>query len=289
LHQDYRPLEIIVIDDGSTDATRAVLAPFGDSIMYVYQNNAGLPSARNAGINIAKGDFVAFLDADDIWCSNKLSVQMEPMLSDKNIGLVSCDGMLIDEQDVVVGRYKKLIEPDRDRFIRSLILGNVISGGSNAVIRKECFQTVGLFDESLKAAEDWDMWLRISLRYPMMTIPAELVKIRVLPDSMSAAKNLEKMLYFELIVLNKVFSMAEARAFLSLRIRAFSARYYSAAVAYLEVDDRLNALKYWIKSFAVCPFPLGMYNQSRFAALMKILCGEYLFKAFAALRSRRKV
>jgi len=85
LHQDYRPLEIIVIDDGSTDATRAVLAPFGDSIMYVYQNNAGLPSARNAGINIAKGDFVAFLDADDIWCSNKLSVQMEPMLSDKNV------------------------------------------------------------------------------------------------------------------------------------------------------------------------------------------------------------
>ena len=148
--QEYGPMEIIIIDDGSTDGTRSCIKKLGKGIRYVYQLNSGPAAARNRGIGMAKGDVVAFLDADDYWPPGKLKIQLERMNRDPEV-------------DVVLGRIRftgMLREADkRIRFEspdNTMININLGSG----VFRKSVFDRVGLFDESLRHYEDHDWFLR---------------------------------------------------------------------------------------------------------------------------------
>ena len=192
LAQTYRQLEIIVIDDGSTDATKDVLREFNGHIRYCYQENRGPSAARNAGIKIARGDYICFLDADDIWMPNKLEVQLAFMEQYDDISLVFSD---TEEVDPDKGLHRSVLArtvlrndivsqiPIQDAF-KKLLITNFIPT-SMVMVRKQCFVKAGLFNESLRVVEDRDMWLRIAVFFKIACTPLILGKKRVHESNIS--------------------------------------------------------------------------------------------------------
>ena len=175
LEQTYRDFEIIVVDDGSTDNTKEALKPYDDKIRYIYQENQGASGARNAGIKIAEGKYIAFLDSDDIWLPEKLEKQMELFQkSSKKLGVVYCGVSYVDNK---TGQITKTIVPDYKGNVSDIILKRGSGPTTSAsVVKKECLKSAGLFDERLFSYEDTDLWIRISQSYKFDYIKDSLVK-----------------------------------------------------------------------------------------------------------------
>jgi glycosyltransferase involved in cell wall biosynthesis len=164
LDQDYQDKEIIIIDDGSTDGSFEEVRGF--SLRYVWKQNGGISSARNIGIDISNGEFIAFLDVDDLWKKGKLTKQVQTMIENQ------IDISYTDE--IWVRNGERLNQRDRHRKYSGLIfercLPLCIISPSSVVIKRKVFDEVGLFDEDLPVCEDYDMWLRITSRYPVLFI-----------------------------------------------------------------------------------------------------------------------
>lgn len=199
--QTLLPSEVIVVDDGSTDQTRELIeslskrSPF--KLTYLYKENAGPSAARNAGLALCKTPWVAFLDSDDEWHSEKLQLQMEAAraANDPKLGLVFCRFELIDEQGQSLPGTCDFDPTIRGDVFSRLLHGNKVAGSGSAVlIRKECFDRVGGFDERLQAAEDWDMWLRIAREYHLTYADRTLTRIRRHPDHQHIQKDQARML-----------------------------------------------------------------------------------------------
>ncbi len=174
LYQSYNNLEVIVVDDGSTDNTRELINSFfKNHIIYIkHKQNRGVSAARNTGIRASKAPFIAFLDSDDYWFSEKLQSQMNFFA--ENPMAVACQS---DEIWIRNGRRvnpgKRHIKPNGDIFKASLRL--CLVSPSAVMIKKSLFDEIGLFDETLPACEDYDLWLRISCRYPIHLIKKPLL------------------------------------------------------------------------------------------------------------------
>lgn len=186
--------KIIVVDDGSTDNTRQIVASKAKSnkkIEYIYQTNKGLSAARNTGIKQSTASYLAFLDADDIWLPGKLESQIRKFETTKynNLGLVYGEYLDIDEDGNPINNYGgfRLHHEIKGNVSKKLIECNYATGSGSAVlVKRECFDQVGMFDETLKACEDWDMWMRISQKYSFEYVDAPLVKLRRHQNSMQA-------------------------------------------------------------------------------------------------------
>lgn len=167
--QDYRDREIIIVDDGSTDNTRddAALLP----ARYIWKENGGISSARNAGLNAASGEYIAFLDVDDRWKKKKLSIQLEAM--------EQADALLSYTDEIWFRSGKRLNQKLKHRKYSGMIFEHClplcIISPSSALIHRSVFDAVGTFDESLPVCEDYDMWLRITSRYPVLFIEKPLI------------------------------------------------------------------------------------------------------------------
>ncbi|SMC26342.1 Glycosyl transferase family 2 [Desulfacinum hydrothermale DSM 13146] len=162
LGQDYPCLDVIVVDDGSTDATPQILEKYRGRVRVVRKENGGLSSARNAGIASARGDYVAFLDADDFWFPQKLSRQMAVMTADPALGFTSTAALVVAEDGSPLSVWRC---PSKQGCLTTAIfsrLSAVPGSGSGVVVRRDLFSRVGLFDERLRSVEDVDMWLRLS-------------------------------------------------------------------------------------------------------------------------------
>lgn len=229
LLQDMPIQSVIVVNDGSIDDTQSKVLAFQEQnpqlkIALIYQDNAGLSAARNAGIRHSQADYISLLDADDLWHPTKLSSQIALFQNSHNpqLGVVYCAYELIDAAgNLLPAKEQALITPNlRGNVYKSLLRGNFISGsGSSVLIARAVFDQVGLFDQKLKACEDWDMWLRIAQHYLFDYVDQTLVSIRVHPHNMQ--KDLGRMISAELLVLNKFYERGEKNAFLLWKLRTY--------------------------------------------------------------------
>ncbi len=181
-NQDYfqgsepgKTYELIIVDDGSTDDTEQLAEDFGDRLYYVRQQNRGVSAARNVGIDLAKGEYIAFLDSDDLWKREKLSVQMSLMEALPRTKLCYTDEILM-RMGVFVNpknRHRKY-----SGWIFDKVLPLCLLSLSSALFRREVFDEVGCFDESLPACEDYDLGIRLAHRYPIHFIDSFLITKR---------------------------------------------------------------------------------------------------------------
>ncbi len=188
LGQTYREIEVVVVDDGSTDDTQDVIRPFLEDarVRYVRQPNGGQARAKNRGIQEAKGGFVAFLDADDVWLPTKLERQM-PLFRSQAVGVAYCRSIEIDAS----GSEVRLLDFPlyRGSISGELLMFNFV-GFSTSVVRRQCFEQQGYFREDLGMGIDYEFWLRLSARHEFDFVDAPLVGYRIWPGQMS--KNFER-------------------------------------------------------------------------------------------------
>ena len=190
LKQDFHDYELIVVDDGSVDDTPAILNAYGKKISVLRQPNQGVSAARNRGIEAASGRLIAFLDSDDLWLPRKLSTQVQ-FFNDHPQAVVTQTQERWIRNGVRVNPKQRHHKFSGMIFERSLAL--CLVSPSAVMIKKNLFSTVGVFDENLPACEDYDLWLRISCRYPVHLIDTPLiVKRGGHDDQLSRAAGLDK-------------------------------------------------------------------------------------------------
>jgi len=244
LCQTYQDFEIIIIDDGSTDNTSDLIKTIDDvRLKYIYQKNSGLPaSPRNVGIKKAKGNFIAFLDSDDLWLPEKLEKQVEILANDDNIGLVYCNASYFGadyhgDSTIVQKGYSgdvfdKLIEKN---FVPAL----------SVMCRREVFTVAGLFDESknLRAVEDYELWMRIAKYFKLHYIDQVLCRYRLHSQNILGEdkfKSSYKAFLAFASVCNKV-KMTRRQFQIGL-----AANYFYIAMAYLN-SDNVQLFKFFLK------------------------------------------
>jgi len=205
LRQTFRDFEVIIVDDGSTDNTPAVLESYfkayPDLIRYIRKQNGGPASARNAGIQEARGELIAFQDADDIWMPEKLEMQVAYLREHPEAGVVFTDYALLSGETVLMPSIQSRYEVPSGMIFEKLLTQHFIAMPS-VMVRRACLDQVGVFDETLIGAEDYNFYLRLASRYPFGFVDKLLVKVRSHEDSLS--ENLEQMCRDEVANLEKI-------------------------------------------------------------------------------------
>jgi len=170
--------ELLVVNDGSTDGTAALLAGQSDPRLRVISHrNAGVSASRNRGVAEARGEFVAFLDGDDLWTPDKLQAQVAALQGAPDAALVYSWTDLIDEAGRVIQRGSHVVA--NGRVYPLLASRNFLDCGSTPLIRRSALIEAGPFDETLKGGEDWDLWLRLATRHAFVCLPVVQVQYRV--------------------------------------------------------------------------------------------------------------
>jgi glycosyltransferase involved in cell wall biosynthesis len=184
LYQTFVDYEVLVVDDGSEDATADALYPFLSRITYIpHPRNLGVSAARNTGIRASSSPLVAFLDSDDYWMPDKLTAQVS-FFSEHPEAVACQTEELWFRRGFRVNPMKKHFKPSGEIFEPSLKL--CVVSPSAVVVRRSLLDEVGLFDEELPACEDYDIWLRISRKYPIWLISEpHVIKEGGAPDQLS--------------------------------------------------------------------------------------------------------
>jgi glycosyltransferase involved in cell wall biosynthesis len=255
LAQTYPTKEVIVIDDGSTDDTRARLTPWLDKVRYIHQANGGVSQARNRGIAEARGEAIAFLDADDQWLPTKLTRQWETLSAHSAASLVHTDVVNLHEST-----GERVYEDARRREFSgdcylALFRGNRISP-SSVLVKRNVLEAIGGFDEAIQGAstEDYDLWLRIARRYSFCYLPELLTVYRL--HSQNATRQQRRMLENEYYVLAKTVrddpSLYTKMGRAAVRDRLASVA-FDAGYANVEAGDLRRARHYFCAATRCSP------------------------------------
>jgi glycosyltransferase involved in cell wall biosynthesis len=264
--QTFSDWQIVLVNDGSTDDTTEVLRPFrellGKKFIYIYQENKGLPAARNTAIRGSSSELLALLDADDIWLPCRLDETVKMMDARPAAGLSYGLITAIDPEGNIGGTWEGNRRNAEGKIARQIYMRSVELPCPTISFRRECLEQVGPFDESLRATEDRDMWLRIALRYEVAFIPKVLAYYRVSPTSMSADP--ERMLRAQQQFIAKHYG-SEGCGFVSRQIAL--ARSYKQRAEMLKSKGRRGAALLSAIT-AIALYPLNLSNLRTAASLL---------------------
>lgn len=247
--QTFQDFEVIVIDDGSEDGTRDVVQGIVDSrFQYTYQENQGLAASRNAGLRAAKGEFIAFLDADDILLPGKLQVQTAWMRAHEKYGLVASGWNYIDRQGTRLGVSLPWLGVPELSLTSWLFNCPVVP--NSVLVRKHWLDHVGGFDRAFRRVEDWDLWLRLAYAGCKMAWIKEIVCCyRVLPGQMTSNAAAQKRVSIQMM--DKFFGQADLPPEIrSLKAEVYTCLYSTLAgreYGALQIDDAKESIAEAIK------------------------------------------
>lgn len=284
LNQSAPPFEIIVINDGSTDATSAILATFGDSIKVIAIPNGGVSNARNIGIKASAGEFIAFLDADDIWYENKLKRQLGVFESYPDVGFCCCDfGFENTKTDLMANHFARFKDAADIIFdvpmplpLEPLVGRNFVGTCSNVMVRKDVLDKAGLFNVSYKQAEDYDLWLRFALVTKFVLLSTVLLEKKS-HDGNLTNNFLETLLFHEQVLIN-----LQANNQAKVQLAQIQKKYLSALALvryeignlFYETNHRMSAFKYFFRG-------LGTVSTVNNLRLFTRFCGRKLIRSMS--------
>ncbi|MBK7543347.1 MAG: glycosyltransferase [Candidatus Competibacteraceae bacterium] len=261
LQQSFSDFEIVIVNDGSVDNTDEVMENFRnfDNIKYIKQGNSGQAKAKNTGIQNSSGDFIAFLDADDAWEKNKLEKQM-PLFSKNMIGVVYSRARYVDELGQALNNIRiteKYLIPKSGNVTNYLFLDNFVPF-SSSIVRRECLERCGAFDETLRMGIDWDLWLRISTLYEFDFIDEPLLVYRV-----GHAGQMSKNLELRQQCSDKIMSsfIKNYKPLLSNWIirKAYAFTFRNRGEYYRKID-KAKSCQYFLKSIYQNPIEINSYK-----------------------------
>ncbi len=260
LAQSLRPLEIIVVDDGSTDDTAERLQSL--PITLIQQANAGVAMARNAGIHAARGDAIAFLDADDVWHPFKLEVQV-PRL--KSHGLLASGCYDWPGPLPVLPSTIPLAEPIA---LERLVVRNSIVT-STVLVRRDALTQAGDFDARMQGPEDYDLWLRIAQHHECAVLPLSLTGYRTVVGSLS--KNAVRMEQGMTLILGKLDAAGVFAGKPLLRRKAHGYFHYSCGYMHKLAGHRRDARRHALRSLLNYPLPFDSQDVRYFLGRLRLL------------------
>ncbi len=257
--------EIIVVDDGSTDNTKQVIAAFGNKIRYLKKENGGVCSARNFGVKNSSGDFIAFFDADDISHPTKIEKQLAKFAEDAAIGLVHCGIREIDADGNIIQSNldgKEGWVADEMLLLKPVIIGP----GGTIMVRREVIAAVGAFDEQLEIYEDWEFCYRIARKYKIGFVNEALIDYRL--HGHNSHLNLEKMERSLKIAFAKAFETSDKKI-QRLRRESYGNFYKILAGSYFHQGNYPLFVKNSLKSLWLKPGNIQYYFTSPVRRLLK--------------------
>ena len=267
LKQTYNDFEVIIVNDGSSDSIEQWFSQFKDQrIKLISQENQGAGIARNTGIINARSEYIAFLDADDIWEPTKLEKQVRILEDNPEVGLVYTWVEYVNEIGQSTGRVLK--HTAEGNVWEKLIESNPIECGSVAMVRRSCFDDVGIFDVNVGSfVEDWELWLRIASRFPFKVVKEVLVYYR--QHSNSASKNWQAMEKGYNIVIEKAFDSAPNKL-KYLQNKSYAYAYFCLAWKPLQARTQDYKTAVYFRGLAIKFYPRICFSKEFFRLSLAI-------------------
>lgn len=250
LNQTFDDFELIIVDDCSIDDTEQVVADMNDGrIRYMkLESNIGAAAARNIGIKSARGRYISFLDSDDEYVHNKLEIQVRELdKSSADVGVIYCGYSIHYEPDIIHG----VVSPIYKGNLFDILLKRNCIGSPTPLIKKECFDACGLFDEYLPSCQDWDMWLRISTKYDFDFVNEPLAKAHNHGNQIST--NIESK------ILSREKLLEKYKLYIVKEPKTASYLYQRLGFLHLLKHNSKRGRKYYLKSIVANPTDIGAY------------------------------